>query len=566
MSNLPNIDRLLSEAYAAHQARHLDVAERLYRRVLEQDPDDTDAANLLGLLYIETGKFATARKVIEQAIAIQPDNPHSHYNIGIAAKECGDSAAALHHFQESARLAPANVDAWVALGNMQKLVSQFADAADTYRQALTIDRSHLAARAGLSAALNDAGVQASEQSRFDEALTFYHEAIEIDSSNAKAALNAGMLLEQLGDGESAEKYFEAAVHAKPGLADAHFQLAHLKQHATCDADIKAMEALFKNAEQTTESKALLAYGLGKAWEKLAGYEQEFDWLRQAHELMAAVEPYERERTIARFDSIQQVFTTDLAGRPDTESGSNLIFVIGMPRSGTSLVEQILSSHPDVFGAGEQMTASKAIRLLRKRHGNNSYPAQLKDLTQQDLEVISTEICDPLTQLADGRSRVVDTTPSNFEQLGFIALLFPRARFIHCTRHPLDICLSIYQHPLSVAHAYAHDLDSLAAYYVGYRHLMRHWQAILPGRIFEQRYDRAIDDLEGSVRALLEFLELTFDPACLEFHKTQRVVKTPSASQVRQPIYSSSVGRWKRYAEQLAPLKNKLEQGLGVSLD
>ncbi len=550
-------DQILQQAYAAHQARQHTEAERLYRDLLEISPDDIDGNNLLGLLYIECRQFAKAREVIRKAIAIQPNDPHSHYNIGIASKECGDAAAAIEHFQESARLAPENIEAWVALGNMQKFERQLSEAAESYRQAIAINAFHTAAQAGLSDTLNDAGVESNNQQRYEEALQFYREAVEANASNVKASLNLGILLEQLGDGESAAKAFETAIRAQPDFADAHFQLAHLKHHASTLDDVKAMETLFASAEQSTKSKARLAYGLGKAREKLGDYEQEFDWLVKAHDLMATLEAFDPRVVVARFNSLKRVFSPDVVPRTGSDSGSNLVFIVGMPRSGTSLTEQILASHSDVFAAGEQMTAQNALSRFQKSHGARSYPDQIPDLATDDIDAIAAELKESLTSQSSSESLIVDTTPANFIHLGFIAILFPGARFIHCTRDALDTCVSIYQHPLSGEHAYSHKLENLADYYNEYRGLMRHWQDVLGDTLFELSYEALASDFEPTVRRLLEFCGLPFEAACLTYYETRRAVRTPSASQVRQPIYTSSIGRWRRYEKQLQPLKDRL---------
>ena len=520
-------------------------------------PDDIDGNNLLGLLYIECRRFAKARKVIRKAIAIRPDDPQSHYNIGIASKECGDAAAAIDHFQESARLAPENIEAWVALGNMQKLERRFSEAAESYQQAIAINALHPAAKAGLSDTLNDAGVESNNQQRYEDALQFYREAIEANASNVKAALNLGILLEQLGNGESAAKAFESAIRAQPDFADAHFQLAHLKHHASTLDDVKAMEALFASAAQSKKSKARLAFGLGKAWENLGDYEQEFDWIMKAHDLMATLEAFDPRAVVTQFDSLKRVFSTDVVNRTGSHTGSNLAFVVGMPRSGTSLTEQILASHSHVFGAGEQMTAQKALSRFQKNHGARSYPNRIPDLAADDIDAIASELKESLASQSSGESLIVDTTPANFIHLGFIAILFPGARFIHCTRDALDTCVSICQHPLSGEHAYSHKLENLADYHNEYRGLMRHWQNVLGDRLFELPYEKLASDFEPTVLQLLKFCGLPFEEGCLRYYETGRAVRTPSASQVRQPIYTSSIGRWRRYEKQLQPLRDRL---------
>jgi hypothetical protein len=229
---------------------------------------------------------------------------------------------------------------------------------------------------------------------------------------------------------------------------------------------------------------------------------------------------------------------------------DLIFVVGMPRSGTTLTEQILASHPLVFGAGESSVLGEiAVRV----HGeSNDMSAML---------ALASRLVSSIHKRSNGPDRVVDTTPTNFFHVGLLAGLLPNAKIIHCVRHPLDTCISIYQHPLSKAHSYAHNFEDLATYYLNYRRLMDHWHSLLPDSIYDIVYETTVAELEPSVRALLDHCGLPYDEACLEFHKTNRVVKTPSASQVRKPIYSTSVGRWRRYGRQLQLLKDALEKGL-----
>jgi hypothetical protein len=206
----------------------------------------------------------------------------------------------------------------------------------------------------------------------------------------------------------------------------------------------------------------------------------------------------------------------------------------------------------VHGSGEHtLIAESAVHLKGLRQvGPDAWLA------------ISIKIAEQLAELAAGAPYVVETTPTNFFHVGLIARLLPRARIVHCVRNPLDTCLSIYQHPLSKAHDYAHEFENLASFYLNYRRLMDHWQDLMPGRIYHHNYEATVQNFEPSVRSLLNYCGLNFHRACLEFHKTERVIRTPSASQVRTPLYSSSVGRWRRYEAQLAPLKQLLEKGLG----
>jgi tetratricopeptide (TPR) repeat protein len=566
LSRPPKIDQLLSQAYAAHQARRVSQAEKLYQQVLRTDPSDSDAANLLGLLYIESQRFEEARDLISMAVRIQPDNPQSHYNLGIAAHESGDAESAIQHFAAAASLAPQNSDAWTALGNAQKTCGELSNAIASFRNALRNDDSHSAAGIGLSDTLNDLGADAVGRGNYTDAKKCYGEAIALNPNNAQAFLNLGMLLEQLGDENGARDSILASIRANPRFGDAHFQLAHLKIHKSSEDDIALMKDLFADGETSANEKAMLAFGIGKALDKQTEFEQEFEWLTRAHEIMHDLQQFDLRATLSQFDRLQNVFTKEFVSSKGTINENELLFVIGMPRSGTSLAEQILASHTDVYGAGEQMTGDRAVQQIYELCGPAPYPEKITGISVESLQAIASSAFAELEKGTGGERIIVDTTPSNFMHVGLLAMVFPRARFVLCTRHPLDTCMSIYQHPLSAEHAYANGLDSLGAYFMSYQRLVDHWAEIFPDRIYVQKYEDIVGNLHDSVASLLAFCDLDFDEACVDFHKTQRIVKTPSASQVRQPIYASSIGRWKRYSKQLEPLKQQLASSLGKSLD
>ena len=527
-------DRLLRQAYQAHQARRPREAESLYRQLLEIAPADVEGCNLLGLLYLETDRPADAARMIRRGLELRPDDSQAQYNLGIALMKLGDTGAARDAFSAAVKLAPQNADALSALGNVERQLGELEDAAEHFRRALAISDVHVAARKGLADTLNDLGVQHNQSGRSEAALELFREATRVEERNAHAQINLGILLEQVGQPDQAARAFQAAIAARPQFADAHFQLAHLHDHESTDEEIATMEKLFGSA-RGNKDKALLAFGLAKAFQKRTDPNREFEWLARAHDVKRIDRTYDIDRTRRSFDAVKKQFRarSKTAGR-----GRGIVFVIGMPRSGTTLTEQILASHASVFGAGETGIIAAAARRYRSAH---------------DLERLALQCEDRLLGLADNAQHVVETTPANFQYSGLIAEILPESRVVHCRRNPLDTCLSIYQHPLSDAHAYAHTFENLAAYHRLYQDLMDHWQRAIPEMIFELQYEDLVNDFEKTVRSLLEFCGLEFDAACLEFHRTPRVVRTPSASQVRRPIYTDSVGRWRRYEPQLAPL-------------
>ena len=496
-------EKLFARAYAAHQAGRPADAERLYRNVLRSNPRDSDARNLLGLLFLQQERFAESANEIRRALELRPDNPESLYNLGSALLGDGDPEGAVSCF----------------------------------RKVCEITESNVAAMQALSAALNDAAVKCSDP---QESLRLHSEALECDPTNERAAINLGILQEQIGDFPGAAISFSKAIDAKPDFADAHFHLAHLKEHQSSDTDIAGMTALFQRSEGAEQ--ALLAHGIAKALEKRKRYSEEFQWLNKAHAIKRNFEVYDREREERHFASLKNSTSADF---PPGDRGSEFVFIVGMPRSGTTLAEQILASHPDIRGAGEVM----AVADLTASAGTSD----------DELARLFVMAAERITADARDERLHVETTPANFQNLAKIALLFPAARIVHCVRDPLDTCLSIFQHPLSAAHAYAHDLEDLGNYYLEYQDLMRHWQDTIPNPVFELRYESVVTDLEVTVRKLLRFCQAEFDERCLRFHETRRRVRTPSASQVRQPIYASSIGRWRRYESELAPLRAILER-------
>lgn len=499
-------DKLLREAYAAHQSQQANTAERLYKKLLRASPRDSDARNLLGLLYIQERRFAEAAQQIRRAIATTPGVSQSHYNLGAALVGTGHPVEAAEQFTRSLELDPGNRTTELAL----------------------------------SSALNSAGAEAAENGDLIQALEHYAAAINHDPANATAKLNLGNLQEQTGDFAAAQQSFKAAIAADPQLADAHFQLAHLKHHPSTDDDIVAMTKLFESESLDASARAMLAFGIAKANEKLQRYDTEFSWLITGHKLKQSFESYDAQASKRLFKQTKNVFSIGAIDSELGDGGKDLVFVVGMPRSGTSLAEQILASHSQIFGAGEAISVAN----LDVKPG----------MTKQEIARLAKHARKTVTARAGRESVFVETTPVNFLHLGKIATLFPEARIVVCDRDPLDTCLSIYQHPLSASHAYAHNLQSLGEYYSEYLSLIEHWSQTLPNPMLTLRYESLVDAFEPAVAELLEFCGVQFEEQCLHFHETERQVKTPSASQVRQPIYKNSVGRWRRYECELEPLR------------
>jgi tetratricopeptide (TPR) repeat protein len=615
----------LQAGYAAQRAGRLDEAEKTYRRVLTLDRDNVHALNLLGVVCINTGRASEAAPMLERAIRQAPDDADTQSNYGLALKDLGEFDRAARAFEAAARLNPGNPVTYNNLGNVLAAQQRTEEAVAAFRQALQLNPRYAECLSNLAAALRDLGrlpqalaavdqaitlrpelAEAHnnrgeillKQARFEEAAACYRAAIHLrsdyvaamvnlsaalketgqveqakdiledvlrrDPGNALAYNNLGVLQEQLGDGKGAAASFRRAIGIRPTYAQAWYQLAQLKGQQLTDEEIAAITAQYDDPATKDDERSPLAFALATICEGRRRYDESFRYLQVGQSIKARASPYDDQRVIEYHDSIKRVFSAPLqAAVPVASSGgSRPVFVLGMPRSGTSLTEQILASHPRIAGAGEvslmEDTVTEAGRLAGQKFPG-CWPMLADEQRRQLGEFYLARLVARAraADAADAADWIVDKTPMNFQYIGFIAGILPQARFVHCTRDPVDNCLSIFKLPFEESHSYAHDLFALGRYYTRYLDLMAHWAQIVPGRMIEVRYEDTVADLEGQSRRLLNFLNLPFDPAVLAFHQTERIVKTPSASQVRRPIYSDSVQAWRRYEAHLGPLLEAL---------
>jgi len=543
----------LQKAWSLHQAGQLAAAQQEYQRLLRFQPNQPDVLNLMGLLCIQDGRPSDAEPYILKALQADPDNPQSHYNLGIACANCRRFAEAARQFGRAAELQPGNVEALSSQGNALRLAGQPEAALNVLKAALGIDPRHAGARQNLALALNDAGAGRIRAGDTAQAIDRFREALRISPQHAQAHLNLGLTLEQSGQLEQAASCYQAAIRARPDFVDPHFHLAHLRSHRSSSAEIDAMRKLIERSDCTREDRAKLAFGLGFALESVGDFKAAFEAMSEGHRLQSLDSGFSLQHEAQRFRDVKLAFPADHpALKAAGADGERAIFITGLPRSGTTLAEQVLASHPLVEGRGE----STALMLLAKRLGwpFGGDPARLDVARLRDE---GAEFLGRLTHESRAGRRVVDTTPMNFPYLGLATLMLPGARFVHCLRDPMDNGLSIFRQYLTGPRGFEHDLRDLGGFYRLHLDLTDHWQTVLGDRLYLLRYERLVKDPEAEIRRILKFLDLSFDERCLDFHQTDRVVRSPSAGQVRQPLYASSIGAWKRYAEFLQPLADAL---------
>jgi hypothetical protein len=349
------------------------------------------------------------------------------------------------------------------------------------------------------------------------------------------------------------------------MAIAHYYLAQLRGRSTTDEEFGLMKKLWEEHDMLENDRMYMAFALARSHEQRQQYDEAFRFLEEGNRIKAEMRLYDDEDTGRFVDSLAasaqaaaEILGYD-AGCPD----SRPVFVLGMPRSGTSLTEQILASHSEVAGAGELSYAYDMAHRVRELT-QQAFPENLLQLSKEQLRGLGEYYLSRHSTENLAFRHLVDKTPLNFQYIGLLGLALPNARFIHCHRDPVQNCFSIHKIPFDKKQAYAHDLVSLGQYYNRYWGLMQRWKAMFPGRILDVRYEDTVADVETQGRRMLDFLGLPFEQQVLDFHKSKRLVKTPSASQVRQPIYSDALQAWRKYEKHLGPLVGAIDwRALGL---
>lgn len=513
-----DIRQALELALQHHTAGRLAEAESVYHQILQSDPNQPAALHRLGLIAHQAGNDDLAVDLITKSLAIKPENPGALNNLGIA-------------YQGLWRL---------------------EDAVECYRKALAIMPDFAEAHNNLGTALNELG-------KLDEAAASYREATVFKPDYAEAYSNLGLSLQEMGRLDEAVASFRKAATLDPGLAEAHRHLAGSKKHSEMDGDILAMEQAYARPAISDEQRMHLAFGLGKAFEDLHQYEKAFDFFAEGNAIKRESYSYASEDQANFIKKLGEVFDSSLFAKHQATGCGDAtpIFILGMPRSGTTLVEQILASHPQVHGAGELGTLSRIVNSHFGKMSGGEFPETVQRFADADFERPGLEYIETVRKQAPDTRYITDKMPENFNYIGLLKLILPNAKVIHCRRDPADTCLSIFKTYFTGKHEYSNDLGELGRYYKSYRGLMEHWRNVLPGFIHDVQYEDVVTDQVGQTRALLEYCDLEWDDACLAFHKTDRPVTTASAEQVRRPIYKDSVQLWKRYEAQLAPLLENL---------
>jgi tetratricopeptide (TPR) repeat protein len=565
-----------------YQAGRLDEAEGVFQQILQLDARHADSLNLLGMIAYQRGrhevaagmlraaiainlqeaayqsnlgtvlqaqgKLVEAEACYQQALVLKPDWPEVHSNLGNVLLALGklDQAAACQ--ERALALKPDFAEAQSNLGNARQAQGQLDQAVAWYERALALKPDYAAAHNNLGNAL-------AALDSIDDAAAHYERALVLQPDYADALNNLGNIFKAQGRFDDAVSHFSRAIMIRPDYARAHFNRAEIKSFDPGDPDLAALEALAARDGLPVDSRMHIHFALAKALEDTGDYARAFEHLRDGNALKRGQINYDEPAVLEFFARLSTVFDHRLfdrfesAGDPSTVP----IFVLGMPRSGSTLIEQILASHPQIHGAGE-------LTILEKTEAGlpPPYPECIPALDGETLRRLGQSYLASLPRVADDKLKIIDKLPGNFLRIGLIHLILPNARIIHTMRDPIGTCVSCYSKLFASGLNYCYDLAELGRFYRGYSQLMAHWRSVLPpGAMLDVSYEDVVDDLENQARRLIHFCGLDWDDRCIRFEKNSRPVKTASAVQIRRPLFRESLQRWRRYASGLAPLLHEL---------
>lgn len=555
LAELPNhaeeekdIKNILHKAHLQLQNGFLPAAEQLYRHIIIKNPDSHQAAQGLALATHQQNNLSDAIQYMQRAAEIAPNMVLYKRNLGELMRRSGQltTAIALHNWVIQVEPQSSEHHYLLALAYYDN--QQFDIAIQHYRIALSLDPSYGLAWNNLGAALEK---KADQQG----AKNAYMTAIRINSKHAEAHNNLGAIYSEEGQIQDAYTHFTAAISANPNFIEAHYNLSQIKTYTHTDPHLSYLNALSQQIKHhSVRAQIHYYFALGKALDDTQQYALAFKAYAEGNKLYAEQKPWNKTQLQNKVEQLTQVFSGSFIQPPQSRRETRCpIFIVGMPRAGTTLIEQILSSHAQVYGAGELSILDEVIQNTCLMSGLPFY-TWLAQLNEDNFSLMGQQYLDRTWQLAPDKSFIVDKMPSNCFYIGMIYRMFPTAKIIHAIRDPMDSCFSCFTHLFKSNMLFAYSLSDLGQYYELYAQTMQYWQTVLPTHfIFDMPYERMVADHETLSKQLVEYIGLPWDPNCLNFYKHTRVVKTASFMQVKQPIYTTSLQRWQHFAQDLKPL-------------
>ena len=516
---MASADRI-SEAAEFERNGEPNKAEDIYRDILKQDPDHVEAIRLLAAVAVKHKKFREAEVFLQRAVSLTPDYARVWMDLSNVQRELDEYGAAMMSTERLLELTPRVAESHIAMAAIQAKAGLDQESIQSYQKALKITPSHPAAFSGMA-----------------------HQ------------------FKTIGRNEDAIATHRQNIAANPGNADAYWNLANMKTFRFEDGEVSAMKTLLERDDLDDLSRVQLCNSLGLEFEGRKNYDQAFEYFQRCCELRRESENYDPVNTETTTDSLVETFNQEFIAKKQGNGVSDVSprFVIGLPRSGSTLIEQILASHSQVEGTHELSDLPLVVRTAAQNISRRGrFPEVFKDLGVQGWSRIGNQYLERTQKYRTDANRFIDKNPNNFIYVGLLHLILPNAKIINARRHPMDSCFGSYKQLFASGQPFSYDLEELGEYYIQYQRLMDHWHAVLPGEVLDVDYEDVVADLESQVSRLLDYCELPMEDACLNFHETERAIKTASSEQVRQPIYSSSVDLWRHYEAHLGELIEVLQ--------
>jgi tetratricopeptide (TPR) repeat protein len=510
------IGRLLQQGMLLQKGGKLWPAQQCYQAVLDLQADQPEALHLLGLLMMQVRQNASAVEYLKRAAAAKPADRGVCSSYAEALIRASDGSTAERQLRRLLKQSPKDPDLLSMLACCHAMLGREESARETFERVLAENPDH------------------------PSALTNYAD-----------------FLMAVGEYDSAKAVYRSAKDRDIRRAEALAGLAKCETFQSEPPELGEIKSMLGRPGVTPPEAITLSQAAAKICNDLGRHDEVFEYYAASKEILGS--SYDHKKTADRFERYKALFTAEFFATRQQfgDPSPKPVFIVGMPRSGTTLTEQIIANHPRAAGAGEIGVVRTIADGLAFQAGDvEEYIRHVEALKRKDSARLAREGLNALEHFSKDAARITDKLPHTFELLGLAQLLYPRAKIVHCRRSPLDTCVSCYLTPLR-GHAYADDLRSLGAYYRLYADLMEHWRKVLPASMLELDYEELIADPEHSARRLIAFIGLDWDPACLEFQSSERAVLTISRAQVRQPIYRTSVERWRRYEKHLGPLKEAL---------
>ena len=514
--------KVLAQAARLHKEGNLEEAEKLYRQVLKNNPDNVDAMRMLAMVAATLKRYDDAERLLRRALGIAPDFLTAVIDLGRILKEQDRYEEAIGYFKKAIEINPNNPQTHFLLAGAYAPAALNQEAAKEYQRTLELSPRHPGALLGLGNALKTIG-------SLDEAIKAYHDCISV----------------------------------KPNNGETYWSLANLKTYRFSGEQLQEMENRVEDGTGATEkSEVNFLFALGKAYDDRRDYERAWHYYERGNDKQRMLIQYDPVHTETINDAIIEVFDRKLfeeksgSGHPDPAP----IFILGLPRSGSTLLEQVLSSHSQVEGTSELPYLGRvATSLNRNRPDGVNYPEAVRELAPDNLAALGEDYI-RYAQLhrTEGKPFFVDKMPNNFPTIGFLHLILPKAKIIDARRHPLDACVGNFRQHYARGQTFAYDLTDIGEYYLQYQRMMDHWSEVLPDRVLTVQYEEVVTDFDNQVRRILDYCRLPWEENCIKFYETERPVRTASSEQVRQPIYTGALNFWRSYDGRLGELEEILE--------